>query len=91
MTRSGVFNSVHSFTQSPIGPVFLTFLAIVMIGSIGLLVGRAHLLESEGRIEAVMSRESAFLLNNLIFVVLTFTVLLGTVFPLVSTATATWR
>ncbi len=86
MTRSGVFNSVHSFTQSPIGPVFLAFLAIVMIGSIGLLVGRAHLLESEGRIEAVLSRESAFLLNNLIFVVLTFTVLLGTVFPLVTEA-----
>ena len=86
MTRSGVFNSVHSFTQSPIGPVFLTFLAIVMLGSIGLLVGRAHLLESEGRIEAVVSRESAFLLNNLVFVVLTFTVLLGTVFPLVTEA-----
>lgn len=86
MTRSGVFNSVHSFTQSPIGPVFLSFLALVTIGSIGLLVGRAHLLESEGRIEAVLSRESAFLLNNLVFVVLTFTVLLGTVFPLVTEA-----
>ncbi len=86
MTRSGVFNSVHSFTQSPIGPVFLTFLALVMLGSIGLLVGRAHLLESEGRIEALVSRESAFLLNNLVFVVLTFTVLLGTIFPLITEA-----
>lgn len=86
MTRSGVFNSVHSFTQSPIGPVFLTFLAVVMLGSIGLLVGRAHLLESEGRIEALVSRESAFLLNNLVFVVLTFTVLLGTIFPLITEA-----
>ena len=86
MTRSGVFNSVHSFTQSPIGPVFLGFLALVMVASLGLLVGRAHLLENEGRIEAVMSRESAFLLNNLVFVVLTFTVLLGTVFPLITEA-----
>ncbi|MBC7792189.1 MAG: cytochrome c biogenesis protein CcsA, partial [Clostridia bacterium] len=86
MTRSGVFNSVHSFTQSPIGPVFLCFLAVVTVGSIGLLVGRAHLLESEGRIEAVLSRESAFLLNNLVFVVLTFTVLLGTIFPLITEA-----
>ena len=48
MTRSGVFNSVHSFTQSPIGPVFLIFLALVLVGSLYLLGGRAHLLEDEG-------------------------------------------
>ncbi len=86
MTRSGVFNSVHSFTQSPIGPIFLGFLAICTVVSLALLAGRSHLLEAEGRIEAVASRESAFLFNNLLFAVFTFTVLLGTVFPLVTEA-----
>jgi cytochrome c-type biogenesis protein CcmF len=86
MTRSGVFNSVHSFTQSPIGPVFLIFLAIVLLGSLFLLGGRSHLLEDEGRIEAVISKETAFLLNNVVFVVFIFTVLLGTLFPLITEA-----
>ena len=86
MTRSGVFNSVHSFTQSPIGPVFLVFLGGVLVASLILLGGRSHLLESEGRIDAVLSRETAFLFNNLLFVVFTFTVLLGTIFPLVTEA-----
>ncbi|HET6347262.1 MAG TPA: cytochrome c biogenesis protein CcsA, partial [Myxococcota bacterium] len=86
MTRSGVFNSVHSFTQSAIGPVFLVFLGIVLLLSVVLLGGRGHLLENEGRIEAVLSRETAFLVNNILFVVFTFTVLLGTVFPLVTEA-----
>jgi cytochrome c-type biogenesis protein CcmF len=82
MTRSGVFNSVHSFTQSSIGPAFLIFLGITLVLSLGLLAGRGHLLEDEGRIESPWSREAAFMVNNLIFVVFTFTVLLGTVFPL---------
>lgn len=86
MTRSGVFNSVHSFTQSPIGPVFLGFLAVMTVLCIVLLAMRAHTLEDEGRIEAVVSRETAFLLNNVVFVVFTFTVLLGTVFPLLTEA-----
>lgn len=86
MTRSGVFNSVHSFTQSAIGPVFLGFLGVILAASLALLAGRSHLLESEGRVDAVLSRETAFLFNNILFVVFTFTVLLGTVFPLVTEA-----
>ena len=86
MTRSGVFNSVHSFTQSAIGPVFLVFLAIILVVSIVLLVGRGHLLMGEGQIDAAVSREAAFVLNNLVFVTLTFTVLLGTIFPLLTEA-----
>ncbi|MEC8052543.1 MAG: heme lyase CcmF/NrfE family subunit [Myxococcota bacterium] len=86
MTRSGVFNSVHSFTQSPIGPIFLAFLAVTIVFSVVLLSARMHLLEDEGKIAALMSREAAFLLNNVVFVVFTFTVLLGTVFPLVTEA-----
>ncbi len=82
MTRSGVFNSVHSFTQSDIGPTFLVFLAACLVFSVFLLAARIQKLEAEGRVEDVRSRESAFLVNNLLFVMLTLTVLLGTVFPL---------
>ena len=83
MTRSGVFNSVHSFTQSAIGPTILVFLSAVLIGSVTLLALRIDALESEGRIDAPVSREGTFLINNLVFVLFTFTVLVGTVFPLV--------
>jgi cytochrome c-type biogenesis protein CcmF len=83
MTRSGVFNSVHSFTQSSIGPTILVFLCAVLLFSILLLAFRIDMLESEGRIDSAVSREGMFLVNNLIFVLLTFTVLIGTVFPLV--------
>lgn len=82
MTRSGVFNSVHSFTQSDIGPVFLVFLGVLLVVSLGLLTGRAHLLENEGRVDSPISREAAFMVNNAVFAVFTLTVLLGTVFPL---------
>ncbi|HEX6160503.1 MAG TPA: cytochrome c-type biogenesis CcmF C-terminal domain-containing protein, partial [Thermoanaerobaculia bacterium] len=83
MTRSGVFNSVHSFTQSAIGPTILGFLAAALVFTIGLLATRIDKLEAEGRIESPASREAMFLVNNLFFVLLTFTVLIGTVFPLI--------
>jgi cytochrome c-type biogenesis protein CcmF len=83
MTRSGVFNSVHSFTQSPIGPTILVFLALVLVGSVTLLALRIDSLESDSRFEGPLSREGFFLINNLLFVLFTFTVLIGTVFPLV--------
>lgn len=86
MTRSGVFNSVHSFTQSPIGPLFLGFLAVVLLASILLLSMRMHLLEPRGEVRSPWSREAAFILNNLAFVAFTFTVLIGTVFPLLAEA-----
>ncbi|HEY0142927.1 MAG TPA: heme lyase CcmF/NrfE family subunit [Thermoanaerobaculia bacterium] len=83
MTRSGVFNSVHSFTQSAIGPTILGFLAAALVFTIALLATRIDKLETEGRIESGASREAMFLVNNLLFVLFTFTVLIGTVFPLV--------
>jgi cytochrome c-type biogenesis protein CcmF len=83
MTRSGVFNSVHSFTQSAIGPTILVFLAIALVWSIGLLALRIDKLSSEGVLEGMRSRDGMFLINNLLFVLMTFTVLLGTVFPLI--------
>jgi cytochrome c-type biogenesis protein CcmF len=86
MTRSGVFNSVHSFTQSEIGPTFLVFLGLVLIVSVVLIAVRGPLLVPEGGFGGAASRETVILLNNLLFAALTFTVLLGTVFPLVREA-----
>src|SRR5437870_4422262 len=83
MTRSGVFNSVHSFTQSAIGPTILAFLALVLLWSVGLLAARIDRLSAEGQLLGAASRDGMFLANNLLFVLFTFTVLVGTVFPLV--------
>jgi cytochrome c-type biogenesis protein CcmF len=86
LTRSGVLDSVHAFSESSIGPWLLTFLGIVAAVSIGLLAWRGDMLRSPGRIDSVVSRESAFLANNLLFAALAFVVLLGTVFPLIAEA-----
>jgi cytochrome c-type biogenesis protein CcmF len=83
LTRSGVLASVHSFTQSGIGPVFLGFFAAVLVLSLGLLFARSKELAAPGALDAVVCRESAFLFNNLLLVAITFTILLGTMFPLV--------
>jgi cytochrome c-type biogenesis protein CcmF len=83
MTRSGVFNSVHSFTQSAIGPTILAFLASALLFSVALLASRIDRLTAEDRFGEPRSREGMFLVNNLLFVLFTFTVLVGTVFPLV--------
>ncbi|MEP6993789.1 MAG: heme lyase CcmF/NrfE family subunit [Acidobacteriota bacterium] len=82
MTRSGVFNSVHSFTQSAIGPTILVFLAAATLWSVALLAFRIDTLAPQGNIENRGSREGMFLVNNLLFALLTFTVLIGTIFPL---------
>jgi cytochrome c-type biogenesis protein CcmF len=83
MTRSGVFNSVHSFTQSAIGPTLLAFLAAALVFSVALLALRVDRLAAEATLLGARSRDGMFLLNNLLLVLFTFTVLLGTVFPLV--------
>ncbi len=83
MTRSGIFNSVHSFTQSAIGPTILVFLAGATLASVLLLGFRVDLLKPDGELDRGASRDTAFLAQNLLFVLFTFTVLIGTVFPLV--------
>ena len=83
MTRSGVFNSVHSFTQSAIGPTILVFLVAATLFTLVLLALRIDRLAPESTLEPGASRDTTFLLNNLLLVLLTFTVLVGTVFPLV--------
>ncbi len=85
MTRSGVFNSVHSFTQSEIGPAFLVFLGVVLVLSVALVATRGHLLLREpGAFRSAASREVAILANNLVFTAITFVVLVGTTWPLVA-------
>ena len=82
LTRSGVIVSVHSFTQSPIGPVLLWFLAVVLVGSFGLFATRAHLVASSPRLDSLASREGVFLLNNLLLTVFAVVVLVGTLYPM---------
>jgi cytochrome c-type biogenesis protein CcmF len=82
LTRSGVVNSVHAFSRSDIGPWLLTFLGIVTLGSVALIAWRGDRLRTPGRIESPLSREAAFLFNNLLFAAFALVVLTGTVFPL---------
>jgi len=83
LTRSGVLNSVHAFSDSNIGPYLLTFFAIIVVVSVALIGWRGQKLHSPGTIDSPLSREGAFLANNVIFSVFAFVVLLGTVFPLI--------
>jgi cytochrome c-type biogenesis protein CcmF len=82
LTRSGVIQSVHSFSESTIGPLLLGFFCVVLVTGVGLIAWRGDRLRSAGGIDAAVSREGAFLVNNLLFVAFAFVVLLGTVFPL---------
>jgi cytochrome c-type biogenesis protein CcmF len=86
LTRSGVIASVHAFTQGTIGIFFLAFLAVVVVVALVLLAWRWEALGAQGELDSVLSRESAFLLNNVLLVAATFTVFFGTVFPLLSEA-----
>jgi len=86
LTRSGVIASVHAFTQGSIGMLFLSFLALVLLTALGLVAWRWEAFRSEGELDSVVSRESAFLLNNVLLIAAAFTVFFGTVFPLLSEA-----
>jgi cytochrome c-type biogenesis protein CcmF len=86
LTRSGILSSVHSFTQGAIGAFFLAFIALVLLAAFGLVAIRGDRLKAQGELDSIVSRESAFLLNNLFLVAAAFTVFFGTVFPLLSEA-----
>jgi cytochrome c-type biogenesis protein CcmF len=86
LTRSGVLESVHSFSESTIGPIILGFFGLVVAVGIGLIAWRGDRLRSPGSVDAPVSREGAFLVNNLLFAGFALIVLLGTVFPLLSEA-----
>jgi cytochrome c-type biogenesis protein CcmF len=83
LTRSGVLDSVHAFTESAIGIWILIFFSAIVLVTIGLIGWRGDRLRAPGRIDSPLSREGAFLFNNLFFSVFAFAVLLGTVWPLI--------
>jgi len=86
LTRSGVVNSIHSFTQSSIGPWFLAFIALVVAVSLGLVFWRLPRLRSTTKLESAVSREAAFLYNNLLLLALCLAILWGVVYPMLSEA-----
>ncbi|HEY7560332.1 MAG TPA: heme lyase CcmF/NrfE family subunit [Candidatus Binatia bacterium] len=88
LTRSGILSSIHAFSSGPVGTVFLGFLAFVLFGSFGLLAYRSEILKGQPELDSMVSRESAFMLNNIVLVSALFTIFLGTIFPLISEAVA---
>ncbi|MDP6594138.1 MAG: heme lyase CcmF/NrfE family subunit [Candidatus Marinimicrobia bacterium] len=86
LTRSGIVSSVHSFTQSSLGPMFLGFVLFIIVVTVSLLITRMKDLRSETHLDSFLSRESGFLFNNVVFVSICFAVLWGTLFPIISEA-----
>ena len=84
ITRSGVIESVHSFTQSPVGPWFATFFFVATGITVYLVGTRLKHLEANAELESMVSREAAFLYNNLLLIGIAFAVMWGTIFPIVS-------
>jgi len=84
LVRSGVLQSIHAFGDSTVGPYILGLIGVVLIGSTALIVSRLDDLRSEKRIDSLASRESVFLVNNLLLVALTAAIFWGTFFPLIS-------
>ena len=86
LTRSGIVSSVHAFASSPIGNYFVAFLTLGIAFTVYMILGRLDYLRSETPLEAVLSRESSFLFNNLLLLASCFAVLWGTLFPILSEA-----
>ena len=86
LTRSGIVSSVHAFAQSGIGPWFTTFMALIGATCIFFFIKNKDHLQSEHKLESLVSRESSFLFNNVLFLVSAFAVLWGTLFPILSEA-----
>jgi len=86
LTRSGIINSVHSFSQSPIGAWFMGFLIFMVVFSVALIYLRLPLLRTKTRLESLVSREATFLYNNLLLVALALTILWGVLYPVLSEA-----
>ena len=83
LTRGSILSSVHAFAQSLVGPLYLAFLVVILVGGFGGIAAQAWRLRSQGRFDSPLSRESIFLGNNILLLALTFVVFLGTIFPLV--------
>ena len=86
LTRSGIVQSVHAFAQSPISRYFSIFLGLGIALVVFLILSRLDYLKSESQLESVLSRESSFLFNNLMLLASCFSILWGTLFPVISEA-----
>ncbi len=86
LTRSGVVSSVHAFAQSTIGPWFVGFLVVALAVCIVAYWKNHDYLRSDNQLDSMVSRESSFLFNNLLFLAACFAVLWGTLFPVISEA-----
>ena len=86
LTRSGIMSSVHSFAVSDLGPAFLIFIILLILFCSYLVISRLEILKTKNKIKSFTSRESGFLFNNLIFLVICFSVFWGTIFPVLSEA-----
>jgi cytochrome c-type biogenesis protein CcmF len=86
LTRSGILSSIHTFAEGDTGKWFLPFLGAMLIGGLALVAWRADQLRSENRFDSLLSRESAFLFNNVMFVTAAFGVLLLTMYPIIKEA-----
>ena len=86
ITRSGLISSVHSFAQSPIGTYFIIFILFILIAGVFAYYKNKKFLSSDEDVTSLVSKESFFIFNNIFFLVITLTVFLGTVFPILSEA-----
>ena len=86
VVRSGVLTSVHAFAQSDLGPLFLGFIVVMLMGSAVLWISRLDTLKSENKLDSGFSREGIFLLQNVLFVSTALTVFIGTIFPIITEA-----
>ena len=84
ITRSGLISSVHSFAQSSIGNYFIVFIILILLSSAFLYYRNKIYIESEKEIKSLYSKENFFVFNNILFLVITLTVLVGTIFPIIS-------
>ncbi|TAK32637.1 MAG: heme lyase CcmF/NrfE family subunit [Chloroflexota bacterium] len=86
LTRSGILSSVHTFSESALGPMFMGLIAAIVVISLYFLLERLPQLRAENQLDSLLSRESSFLFNNLLLVGAAFAMFWGTVFPLISEA-----
>ena len=86
LTRSGIVSSVHAFAQSSIGIFFVSYIVVAGAACLFLIFSRLEYLKSDSELDSIVSRESSFLFNNLVFLAACFAVLWGTIFPVISEA-----
>ena len=86
LVRSGILDSIHAFGASTLGVPFVLLIAVMVAGSVGLIVWRRDVLRTEAQLDSLLSREAVFLFNNLVLVAMVFVIFWVTFFPLISEA-----